>query len=78
MGACGGEDGSYGGFVALEFDEPKGVVEGEHTGRQSENDRRVRAHDGVEIAANVRVHLDARARRPYLEELVVDRDPDRR
>ena len=37
-----------------------------------------RAHDGVEIAAIVRVHLDARARRPHLEELVVDRDPDRR
>src|SRR5438445_1454427 len=77
-GCVRGEGGSYGGFVALEFDEPKGVVEGEHTGRQSENDRRVRAHDGVEIAAIVRVHLDARARCPHLEKLVVDRDPDRR
>ncbi len=72
-----GEDGSYSGFVALEVDEPKGVVKGEHTRRQSENDRRVSAHDGVEIAAIVRVHLDARACRPHLENLVVDRDPDR-
>src|SRR2546427_1162143 len=50
-GCVRGEDGSYGGFVALEVDEPKGVVKGEHTRRQSENDRRVSAHDGGEIAA---------------------------
>ena len=68
----------FGDEGCLEVDEPKGVVKGEHTRRQSENDRRVSAHDGVEIAAIVRVHLDARARRPHLEKLVVDRDPDRR
>src|SRR5205807_5036354 len=61
-GCVRGEDGSHGGFVALEVDEPNGVVKGEHTRRQSKNDRRVSAHDGVEIAAIVRVHLDARAR----------------
>jgi hypothetical protein len=77
-GCVRGEDGSHGGFVALEVDEPKRVVKGEHTRCQSENDRRVSAHDGVEIAAIVRVHLDARARRPHLEKLVVDRDPHRR
>jgi hypothetical protein len=72
-----GEDGSYGSFVALEVDVPKGVVKAEHTRRQSEDDRRVGAHDGVEIAAIVRAHLDARGCRPHLDNLVVDRDPDR-
>src|SRR5579875_3462928 len=77
-GACGGEDGSYGSFVAFEVDVASGVVKGEHTRRQSENDGGVGAHDGVEISAIVRVHLDPRARRPHLENEVVDRDPDRR
>lgn len=65
-------------FVALYVDEPNGVVKGEHTRRESENDRGVGAHDGIEIPAIVRVHFDARGRRPHLENLGVDRDPDRR
>lgn len=78
MGASGVEDGSYGSFIAFDVDEPKGVVEGEHTRCQPQNDRGVSAHDGVEIAAIMRAHLDARARRAHLEQLVVDRDPHRR
>lgn len=78
MEASGVEDGSYGSFIAVNVDEPKGVVEGEHTRGQSENDRGVSAHDGVEIAAIVRADLDTRARRPHLDQLAVDRDPHRR
>jgi hypothetical protein len=51
------EDGSYGSFVAFDVDEPKGVVEGEHTRCQPENDRGVSAHDGIEIATIMQAHL---------------------
>lgn len=78
LGALRVEDGSYGSFIAFDVDEPKGVVEGEPTRCQPEDDRGVSAQDGIEIATIMQAHFDARARRPHLEQLVVDRDPHRR
>jgi hypothetical protein len=78
LGALRVEDGSCGSFVAFDVDVPKGVVEGGSTRCQSEDDRGVGAQDGIKIATVMQAHLDARARRPHLEQLVVERDPHRR
>lgn len=77
-GASGAEQGSYGGFIAVDVDEPMDVVEGERTRCQPENDRGVSAHDDIEIAPIMQGHLHTRARRPHLEQPAVDRDPHRR
>jgi transposase-like protein len=53
------EQGSYGGFIAFDVDEAADVVEVEHARRQSENDLRFGAQDGIEMAAVMRTHLCA-------------------
>jgi hypothetical protein len=71
------EDGSYGGFIAFDLDQPTGVVKAEHTRCQSENDRGVSAHDGIKIATIMRAHLYARACHPNLDQYAIDRDTHR-